>query len=148
MSRAEFESFTSDKSTIEFNDLDEPIPKGLPTPATYKMFLMPVGIKRELKVAGTDKKIYLPDESIDANKWLNAIGRIVALGPACFKHPKYKEMGLEEKDFPKVGDLILYSGRAPQRMQFRGTPILIVHDDHWFGKIEDPETIPYFKFYV
>lgn len=144
---AEFQGFTSDANDnpeeFELNDLDRPIPEGLPEPATYRMFVMPVGIKRRTKGG-----IILPDESIDAQKWLNAIGRVAKLGPACFKHPRYAELGLKREDFPQVGDLILYSAHAPQRFGFGGVRMIVLNDDHWFGKITDEESTSLFKFYI
>lgn len=134
---------------FELNDLEASIPEGLPIPATYRMFVMPVGIQRSLKVKGTDKHIFLPDESVDAQTWLHSIGRIAALGPACFKHKKYKEeYGLRSENFPGVGDLILYSAHSPQRFQYRGVRLIVLNDDQWLGKIVDPETTGLFKFYV
>lgn len=156
----EFQSFTgrhgggNEGGEFQLNDIDDPIPEGLPTPATYRMFVMPVGIKKSLKVMSKDDpsqqigQIHMPDQAIDAELWLNCLGKVCKLGPACFKHPRYAELGLSEKDFPKVGDLILYSARAPLRFQFKGVRILVLNDDHWFANAISQETAGFFKFYV
>lgn len=138
---------------FELNDINDPVPEGLPEPATYRMFVMPVGLKRSLTVKSKETgqevgKIFMPDESVDAEIWLNCLGKVAKLGPACFKHGKYAELGLGPDDFPKVGDLILYSSRAPMRFQFRGVRILVLNDDHWFAKGIDPAVAGHFKFYV
>jgi co-chaperonin GroES (HSP10) len=143
----EFQAWTGDNQDTEeefqLNDIERPIPDGLPDPATYRMFLMPVGIKRKTKGG-----IILPDTSIDAQKWLNAIGRVAKLGPGCFRHQKYKDLGLTEKDFPKVGDLILYSAHAPLRFGFKGVRMIVINDDHWYARVTDEASTGYFKWYV
>lgn len=142
----EFETFANDVSggdeEFKLNDLEASVPEGLAEPATYRMFVMPVGVKRKTKGG-----ILLPDMSIDGQKWLNMLGRIAKLGPGCFKHPRYAELGLTEKDFPKVGDLILYSAHAPQRFRFKGTRFIVLNDDHWFGKVNDEDTTGLYGFY-
>jgi hypothetical protein len=152
---ADFESFTGphrggDDHDFQLNDLEDPIPTGLPIPATYRMFVMPVGIKTALRVKTDDgdKFIHMPDQAIDAELWLNCLGKVCALGPACFAHPRYKELGLERKDFPNVGSIILYSARSPLRFTFKGTRILVINDDHWFANVVDPSTAGSFKFYI
>lgn len=123
------------------NDISDPMPAGLGDPFGYNIYVMPVKPKRKVG------SIFLPDESIDAQAWLNAIGRIVKIGPLAFKHPRWKELGLTEGHTPKVGDLILYATRSPHRFKFKGVSILTLHDDWITGFVSEPEA-PSYVFYV
>ena len=136
-------SITVPKSAKDFemNDVSVEIPKGLGQPFGYRLFVLPV--KPKSKVGS----ILLPDEVKDANDWLNAIGKVAAVGTCAFTHPRWKELGLKAKDTPKVGDFIMYASRSPHRFTFNGVSVLVINDD-WISGTVDPETAYSYKFYV
>jgi hypothetical protein len=139
-------AITLPQDDFEINGATDPVPDGLGNPGLYRIYVMPIRQKNEIKTA-SGVVIHLPDESVDAQNWLNSIGRIAAMGPCAFKHPRFKELGLTEEDTPKVGDLILYASRSPFRFKFKGASILVIHDDWYVGKVEEDQAA-YFKFYV
>jgi len=139
-------ALTLPQDDFGLNDLTDAIPEGIGKPFGYKILVMPVKPKKEIKTS-SGAVIYLPDESVDAQNWLNCIGRIVAMGPCAFKHPRWKELGLTEEDTPKVGDLIIYASRSPHRFKFKGANILVINDD-WITSFVDVETAGQYVFYV
>ena len=131
---------------FDLNDIADHAPEGLGEPFGYKIYVMPVKPKKEIRT-NSGVVIHLPDESVDAQSWLNCIGRIVKMGPCAFKHPRWKELGLTEDQTPKVGDLILYAARSPHRFKFKGANILVINDD-WITGYASEEHAGGYVFYV
>ena len=103
-----------------FTPLDTPIPEKLPEPWGWRMFVMPVQIKKISKGG-----IIFASQSVDAQMWLHAIGRVVALGPLCFRHQRYTAMGMTDEMKPKVGqdaNPVLLQGRQHHRSERRPIP--------------------------
>lgn len=118
-----------------------PIPEGLPEPALYRMHVMPVQARTETKGG-----IMLPDETIDVQKWVHALGRVVGLGPLAFTSPTLLEMGLKPEMCPKIGDYILFSPRGPWRFTYRGVTILSMNDDQFYARV-DPDRLDGYSFH-
>ena len=109
----------------ELNELDAPIPEGLDTPGMYWMMVMPIATRRK-----TSGGIILPDTVREGEQFMNCIGRICALGAGCFKSQKMSiDLQMTEKDFPKVGQLIRYSGVNIRHWYFKGVMMNDVRDD-------------------
>lgn len=141
-----FSSFGPEPSKLDdtyFTPLETPIPAGLPEPFGWRMFVMPVQIKKVSKGG-----IILASQSIDAQLWLHAIGRIVALGPACFRSRRYTDMGMTRDMFPNVGDLIIYSAKTPTRFNYKGVNLIVLNDDQFLARNPDPETLDDYNFYA
>ena len=87
----------------------------------------------------TDGGIHLADESQDHAQFLNYVGRVVELGPECYKHPKF----LKGEPWCKVGDWIVFGRYAGQKIKFKGSDIVyrFVNDDEVLGVISDPDEI-------
>lgn len=126
---------------VTLGDLDTPIPEGLPEPALYRMYVMPIRTRKQTKGG-----VFLPDETIDVQNWVHALGRVVALGPLCFTSPTLVEMGIKPEHCPKVGDVILFSPRGPWRFTYRGTTILAINDDQFYGRV-DPRYLDGYSFH-
>ena len=83
--------------------------------------------------------IILSDESLEYSEYMNKVGILVAVGPSCYKHPKYKNLGVKEADFPKRGDWVMFSQHAPMRLEQNGVKLVMLDDDQILAKIKDPK---------
>ena len=116
------------------NDIGADIPVDLPAPISWRVMVMPLEVQEKTKGG-----IYLPDVAKEIGSHNTFIGRLVALGPAAYKHRRYRECGLTPKDFPQVGDLVLYSRSTPMRIEFKGVKLLVMNDDHIIAKAHSVE---------
>lgn len=136
----------SDDSDFEYHDVGDPIPEGLGTTLKaemYRLFVMPVRPKKTT----ASGLLYIPDTSVDAEAYLNQLGRVAAIGEACFKGPHMVQLPITIGERLKVGDYIMFSARNPQRLRYRGTRILVIHDDWITGTIE-PDAVHDVRFYL
>lgn len=124
---------------IPMSDLSDPIPEGVPSPALYRMLVMPIDPNKSLTLPG-GHKLLLPTQTQDAETWNNMICRVVKLGPLCFKHRRYADMGMTEPPIAE-GDLIMITARVPFRFEFKGKTLFVVSDDQYFATIEDEESV-------
>ena len=105
------------------NELSAPIPEGLDTPFAYWLFVMPIAPRTK-----TEGGIILPDSVRDGENHMNALGRVAAIGEGCFQSAKMRE-DLLMRTFPKVGDLIRYSGTRNREWLFKGAWFVDIRDD-------------------
>lgn len=106
-----------------FNDIDAPLPTDLPPMHAYWLAVMPIAPRK--KTAGG---IILPDQFRDAEAFMNALGRIVSIGEGCFQSAKLRE-DLKMTTFPKVGEIIRYSGARNRELLYDGVTLVDVRDD-------------------
>lgn len=111
------------------HEWDDEIPLHLGEPALYRMFVMPVRLRRKTKGG-----IILADETKDAALWYHQLGKVAAVGPCCFQGPAFRGLDIPEAHKPKVGDLIFYSGRSPNRFEYMGKQFVVINDDQWLGR--------------
>lgn len=114
------------------NDAKTPLPPAnkLLIPWGWKLLIMPM--RPEAKSQGG---ILIPQVRQDLDTYLSYVGRIVALGPACYKNPKYRQMGMSKSHFPKRGDWVVYPINSYQRIDFKGTKLILTNDDQLLGII-------------
>jgi chaperonin GroES len=86
----------------EVPDVDE-LPS-VPTPYIHKVVVMPLDPVK--KTAGG---IILTDTSVEAAKWVQHLGVILAYGPDAFKDSSGKE---RYSPMPKKGDIVMYGQYA------------------------------------
>jgi len=101
-------------------------------PLTYQVLVRPIEA-----AAQTEGGILLTRETQKNEELLNIIGRVLALGPLCFNHPKYD--GTKPYD---VGDFVLYgqySGRSILLSDDRR--VIILNDDQIVCKVRNPKAI-------
>ena len=122
------------------NDVDTPVPVDLHEPHPYRMFVMPVRLRKK-----TRGGIHIPDELIDAQLWNQQIGKVARMGSACFRGGKWRDMGIEEPPF-KVGAIIQINPRSPIRFEFRGVTYIVLNDDQYIGHMPDVGMLEHFKF--
>jgi co-chaperonin GroES (HSP10) len=91
----------------------------------------------------TDGGIALPDTTIEAEKTLTAIGRVLQLGSFAFKSKTAAGLHLaEEPHLPKVGDYVMYQRYAGQDIDLRsGRKLKVLIDTEVLMLVTDPEQI-------
>lgn len=89
-------------------------------------------------VSGTKSEtIHIADNIVENQKHLSIVGRIAALGSACFKGDDFQDWN----DIPKVGDWIVYKKNHGSRLEFRGIDMLFAFDLTAESIIEDPSYV-------
>lgn len=86
-------------TTVKTHTYDE---SKLPKPVGWRILIEPITIEKT-----TPSGFILPDSNIEAQEHNRYVGRVVAMGSACFKHPVFQEVGGEA--WCKVGDWVLYN---------------------------------------
>lgn len=123
-------------------DVDTPVPDGLPDPGLWRLILMP--IRQRLKTKGN---IILADETLDTQNWTHALWKVCKVGPFVYRGPAYHGFSQEELDVerPKVGELYLVDPKAPRRFNFRKMLFIVVNDDQLWGRV-DPANVDGLEF--
>ena len=105
-----------------FNELDAPIPEGLDEPAFYWLAVMPIAPRKQ-----TEGGLILPSQVRDAESFMNALGRVVAIGEGAFKSAKIRT-DLQCTRVPEIGEIIRYSGVRNREYKFKGVTLIDVMD--------------------
>jgi len=113
--------------------------ENLPEPGLYRMLLRPVRLPTEIKTKG-GLILHKATQTIDAESWNNMLAEVVKMGPLCFKHQRYKGMGLEEPPIAE-GDIVMVTARVPFQFKLHGIRLIIVSDDQWFARVPNKEAI-------
>lgn len=108
----------------------------LPQPMYWRMLVMPVRPQEKSKGG-----IVIASAAQDAQEHLNYIGKVVAVGGCCGKHKKFEG----EEKVVGVGDWVLYSRYAGQKVEYKGLKMLFINDDEVLGLVKNPEG---FRVYV
>lgn len=124
---------------IGLADLETPIPEGIPQPPLWRIFAIPVRL-RKVSAGG----IILTDDSIDAMEWQHQLYKIAAVGPQVYQGPAYKHFEISEDEIPKAGDLWLIDPKQPRRFVFKDLTVIVVNDDQLLARV-DPASVPHLK---
>lgn len=85
--------------------------------------------------------LIMPDESKQNFEYLSYVGEVIAMGPSCYKHPKFlKEYGGGEP-WCKVGDWVAFGRYAGQDVRINGNRVRLVNDDEILGVAPNPRAI-------
>lgn len=125
--------FADDADAVNWsNEEDRALPAASKViePWGWKVLVMPVRAR-----AVSRGGIIIPQVKQEIDQYLNYVGRIVALGPMAYKAEKYRAMGQRAKDIPKRGDWMIYPIYQYQRIDFRGTKLILLNDDSFLGRI-------------
>jgi co-chaperonin GroES (HSP10) len=126
---------TSEQDAVDWvNDERRPLPpvNEILVPFGWKMLVMPMRVATETKGG-----IIIPQVRQDTDQYLNYVGRVVALGSLCFKHSKWAAMGLKPEDAPKRGDWVVYPIYQYQRIDFKGTKLILLNDDSFLATVPE-----------
>lgn len=117
---------------------DSFIPVGnIPVPVGYRMLVRPIKIAEK-----TSGGIHLVDETVKVKEHLRFVAQVLALGPECYKHPKF----MEGEPWCRVGDWILlrqYAGQGFEVLDERGDAVIVklVNDDEVLATSKRPESL-------
>lgn len=131
----------STQDRIALADLDSPVPEGLPVPPLWKLFVIPIRLRRVSKGG-----IILHDDSVEALEWHHQLYKVVAVGSKVYEGPAYKSYDLTDADKPKVGELWIVDPKQPRRFKFDGYTVIIINDDQLQGRV-DPAYVEKLSFY-
>jgi co-chaperonin GroES (HSP10) len=131
----------------------------LPRPTLWRVLVLP---KQPKKM--TASGIALPTAALEAERHLNFIGQVLALGPLAGKTDKFQNpewqptfinsLGFREARTPeqprwawniKVGDWVVYGRYAGMAKEYKGVRLLTVNDDEITEVIDGPDN---FRVYV
>ena len=113
-------------------------PGDLPTPTGWRILIEPLRV--EERTAGG---IMLPEQSKKAKEHLNYIGRVVAMGPLCYRDPKFGDGG----PWCQVGDWVAYGQYAGQQVLVRtddragAVAMRLCNDDEILCRLASPESV-------
>ena len=119
-------------------DVETPIPEGLPNPGLWRLVLMPVR-KRAFSKSG---RIQFVQETLDVQNWTHQLWKVASVGPLVLRGPAYAGFSPEELEplKPKVGQVWLADPKQPRRFRYHGITFIIVNDDQLWAKV-DPDKI-------
>ena len=131
-----------DDGADRVQDINAPIPEGLPQPQQWRVLLMPVG-HRKRSTGG----LIVPLETMDVQEWTHQLYKVCAVGPFVYRGPAWHGFTAEELEAqrPKVGDLYLVDAKSPRRFKFKGVLYIVVNDDALWNKVE-PEHVEGLQF--
>jgi co-chaperonin GroES (HSP10) len=86
---------------------------------------------------GVETLIIKPDVVKNMERWHSCVGLVVALGPDCYTHEKFKHSG----PWCKVGDWIVFPRHEGRHFLYRGVPIYFIPDDRIYCIVDDPSYI-------
>ena len=113
-----------------------------PVPVGWRILIEP--IKVEEKTAGG---IVLPTQAVEAKEHLRHIGRVVAMGPLCYKHSKFADGKAEPEHWCNIGDYVAYGAYAGQEIKVRDhagekyVSLKLVNDDEVLSVIPNPASV-------
>jgi hypothetical protein len=138
--KAQLEAITGGKDTAQ--DLDTPIPEGLPCPGQWRVMLMPMSMRLRSK-----RGILYAPETLDTQNWTHCLWRVCGVGPLVYRGPAWS--GFTEEELaplrPKVGDLYLVDPKQPRRFHYKSILFITVNDDQLWAKV-DPAHIEGLEF--
>jgi len=118
--------------------LGEVNPKDYPIPAGWRVLIEPIKIEEK-----TQGGIVLPERAKEAKEHLRHIGRVVAMGPLCYKHVKFQDCD----PWCSVGDMVAYGAYSGQQMQVRNSDgndyvaLRLINDDEVLAVIPSPDSV-------
>lgn len=78
--------------------------------------------------------IHLPDQIDDANRHMNYVFRVVAIGPLAYTHKR-----LEGARRPQIGDWVIVTRFSGISLTLKGQPLRICNDDDIIAIIDSPD---------
>lgn len=116
---------------------DEIAPEDIPQPVGWRILVEPIKVE-EITLGG----IVLPGQTVEAKEHLRYVGKVIAMGPQCYKHAKF-EGG---EPWCKVGDWIAYGQYTGHEIRVRTksggkTVLRVVNDDTIQCAIPNPKAI-------
>jgi len=116
----------------------EVAPSDYPIPTGWRILIEPIKVEET-----TSGGIALPTSAVEAKEHLRYIGRVVSMGPLCYKHAKFGD----DQPWCKVGDMVAHGAYAGQAIQVRNkagdayVALKLINDDEVLSVIPTPESV-------
>lgn len=124
-----------------------PDPDPLPSITGWNVLIRPVEVDTEIKV-GESKSIILPSQFTEDVKYLTNVGRVVAMGPSCYKDPSVKPSdgayfpyGRYGNAWCKVGDYVVWGKHQGTKIMVKGVSFVLLQDELILMTVKDPKDI-------
>lgn len=110
----------------------------MPEPLGWRVLIEPIAVEER-----TRGGIVLPDQAQKAKEHLNYVGKVVAMGPLCYRDPKFGDAG----PWCQVGDWVAYGQYAGQTVLIRNrngdgaVRMRLCNDDEILAKLASPESV-------
>jgi co-chaperonin GroES (HSP10) len=131
-------------NSIRFEAENIPVDK-LPKPVGWRLIVGMIKMEKE-----TNGGIILLEESIEKEKYIRCLGKVLAIGNDCYKHPKFQGgidlASRQPEHWAKVGDTVLigaYVGMAITLVDEQGDKqtVKVLNDDEILAVIPDISAI-------
>jgi len=113
-----------------------------PIPTGWRILIEPIKIEEK-----TTGGIVLPTAAVEAKEHLRYIGRVVAMGPLCYKHAKFMGGDSDRVYWCAVGDMVAYGAYAGQEIKVRNkngseyVSLKLINDDEVLAVIPTPDSV-------
>ena len=120
------------------NDPDITPPTGsaldrLPEPTGWRMVVWPIVPKKK-----TDGGVWLPDSTVDKEKYASVCSKVLKMGSLCFRDPD--KFG-DSDPWCKIGDYVITARYSGSRFKIDGAELRIINDDEILAVVQDPNDI-------
>lgn len=123
-------------------EVGEVAPSDYPIPTGWRILIEPIKIEEK-----TTGGIMLPTAAVEAKEHLRYIGRVVAMGPLCYKHNKFRDGDAAPANWCNVGDMVAYGAYAGQEIKVRNkqgneyVSLKLINDDEVLSVIPTPQSV-------
>lgn len=104
-----------------------------PIPILWRILVAPL----EAPTVSAGGIVLEATQTREAFEYLNFIGEVLAMGPLCYKHPKF--LGGEPP--VKVGDWIAFGRYAGQDQRVNGNKYRLINDDEVLNIVPNPKSV-------
>ena len=81
----------------------------------------------------------MPDTEIDFLNHVTNIGRVVAVGSACWNRPEHRDAEGEYNPWAEIGDFVSFPKNVGARRKFKGVSYVLLVDDEIVERLPDPQ---------
>jgi hypothetical protein len=138
-------AITSAEGRNVVQDVDTPIPDGLPEPGQWRVTLMPVRQLARTKIGN----LQIVGDDLDVQNWTHQLFKVCKVGPLVYRGPAYQsfpeEIIAQCRAELAPGSLWLVDPKAPRRYKYKNVTFIVVNDDQLWSKV-DPNKIDGLEF--
>lgn len=116
---------------------DEISTDDMPVPVGWRLLIQPIKVE-EMTASG----IALPKSAQEAKEYLRCVGKVISMGPLCYRHNKF-EGG---EPWCKIGDWVVFGEYVGRNLKIRNqagglTDVRLISDDEVVSRIPNPEAV-------
>lgn len=131
------------KSVEDITGSEVADPTDLPKVGGPSMIVRPIRVK-DTVMTKSGAQIFLPETAREDIQYLCNVGRILALGPYCYKSEDLKHGTWFEGGDPKIGDYVVYGRFAGQNFRWKGVNLKYIKDTDIKMLVGDPSSLDTF----